>query len=390
VNTFSSEKLFVNVAEKNIVAVKKIKIYPLRNFIRYFNNKLFFMKKVYNTYKKSGVNMATADKLVNYISKISRKTYNKNTERKSFKNIGSFGSIFDLSQLKMNNPIIVSSTDGVGTKIEVANIYKKYNTIGIDLVAMCVNDLIVQGAKPIFFLDYIAINKLKLNKVKKIINGIVHGCKLAGCALLGGETAEMPGTYHKNKFDLAGFAVGAVEKKNLLTKSKIKSNDIVLGIPSSGLHSNGFSLVRNILKKNKKLYFSPFLKKNLIKPTKIYVRELNKINEKKLINGCANVTGGGLLNNVIRVIPDDLCLNIDLSKIKINPIFKWLKKNNIKDGEMLKTFNCGIGFCLIANKKNIRKIKNLFSKKYQPYQIGFISREKSKIKTFGKLEWQTK
>ena len=372
---------------KNIVAVKKIKIYSLRKVIRYFNIKYFFMKKVYNTYKKSGVNMAVADELVNYISKISRKTHKKNTEKKSFKNIGSFGSIFDLSQLKMNNPIIVSSADGVGTKIEIANMLKKYNTIGIDLVAMCVNDLIVQGAKPIFFLDYIAINKLKLNKVKKILDGIVYGCKLAGCALLGGETAEMPGTYHKNKFDLAGFAVGLVEKKNLLTKNKIKLNDIILAVPSSGLHSNGFSLVRSVLKKKKNLYLSTFLKKNLIKPTKIYVKELNEINEKKLINGCANITGGGLLNNMIRVIPDKLCLNIDLSKIKIKSIFKWLKKNNIKDSEMLKTFNCGIGFCLIANKKNIKKIKKIFTKNYQPYQIGFISREKSKVKTFGKLEW---
>ena len=345
------------------------------------------MKKTYNTYKKSGVNMATADKLVNYISKISRKTYKKNTEKKSFKNIGSFGSIFDLSQLKMNNPIIVSSTDGVGTKIEIANMIKKYNTIGIDLVAMCVNDLIVQGAKPIFFLDYIAINKLNLNKVKKILGGIVHGCKLAGCALVGGETAEMPGTYQKNKFDLAGFAVGLVEKKNLLTKHKIKLDDIVLAVPSSGLHSNGFSLVRHILKKKENSYLSSFLKINLIKPTKIYVKELNKINEKKLINGCANITGGGLLNNIIRVIPDKFCLNIDLSKIKIKPIFKWIKKNNIKDSEMLKTFNCGVGFCLITNKKNINNIQKIFSKDYQPYQIGFISKEKSKVKTFGKLQW---
>ena len=331
--------------------------------------------------------MAAADELVNYISKISRKTYKKNTEKKSFKNIGSFGSIFDLSQLKMNNPIIVSSTDGVGTKIEIANMIKKYNTIGIDLVAMCVNDLIVQGAKPIFFLDYIAINKLNLNKVKKILGGIVHGCKLAGCALVGGETAEMPGTYQKNKFDLAGFAVGLVEKKNLLTKHKIKLDDIVLAVPSSGLHSNGFSLVRHILKKKENSYLSSFLKINLIKPTKIYVKELNKINEKKLINGCANITGGGLLNNIIRVIPDKFCLNIDLSKIKIKPIFKWIKKNNIKDSEMLKTFNCGVGFCLITNKKNINNIQKIFSKDYQPYQIGFISKEKSKVKTFGKLQW---
>ena len=342
---------------------------------------------MYNTYKKSGVNMANADKLVSYISKISRKTYKKNTEKKSFKNIGSFGSIFDLSQLKMNNPIIVSSTDGVGTKIEIANMLKKYNTIGIDLVAMCVNDLIVQGAKPIFFLDYIATNQLNLNKVKKILDGIVYGCKLAGCALLGGETAEMPGTYQKNKFDLAGFAVGLVEKKNLLTKHKIKLDDVVLAVPSSGLHSNGFSLVRHILKKKKNSYLSSFLKINLIKPTKIYAKELNKINERKLINGCANITGGGLLDNIIRVIPDKLCLNINLSKIKIKPIFKWLKKNNIKDSEMLKTFNCGIGFCLIANKKNINNIKKIFTKDYQPYQIGFISKEKSKVKTFGKLQW---
>jgi len=331
--------------------------------------------------------MAAANKLVKYISKISRKTYKKNTETKSFRNIGSFGSIFNLSQLKMKNPLIVSSTDGVGTKIEIANKFKKYNTIGIDLVAMCVNDLIVQGAKPIFFLDYIAINKLKLNKVKKILDGIVSGCKLAGCALIGGETAEMPGTYSKNKFDLAGFAVGLVEKKNLLTKSNIKLNDIILGVPSSGIHSNGFSLIRHILKKKTNSLLSPHIKKELIKPTKIYVKELNKINKKKLINGCANITGGGLLDNLIRVVPENLCLNIDLSKIKTKSIFRWLKENNIKDAEMLRTFNCGVGFCLITNKRNVNKIKKIFSREYQPYQIGFISKEKSKIKTFGKLQW---
>ena len=345
------------------------------------------MKKTYNTYKKSGVNMATAAKLVNYISKISRKTYKKNTGTKSFKNIGSFGSIFDFSQLKMKNPLIVSSTDGVGTKIEIANKFKKYNTIGIDLVAMCVNDLIVQGAKPIFFLDYIAVNKLKLSRVKKILDGVVSGCKLADCALIGGETAEMPGIYEKNKFDLAGFAVGLVEEKKLLTKNKIKLNNIILAVPSSGIHSNGYSLVRHILKSKKNSYLPQKIKKELIKPTKIYVKELNKINERRLINGCANITGGGLLDNLIRILPDKLCLNINLSKIKTKLIFKWLKNNNVKDSEMLKTFNCGVGFCLIANKKNIKKIKKIFSKKYQPYEIGYISKEKSKIKTFGKLVW---
>ena len=331
--------------------------------------------------------MATANKLVNYISKISRKTYKKNTETKSFKNIGSFGSIFDLSQLKMGNPLIVSSTDGVGTKIEIANRIKKYNTIGIDLVAMCVNDLIVQGAKPVFFLDYIAINKLKLSKVKKILDGIVLGCKLADCALIGGETAEMPVTYTKNKFDLAGFAVGVVEKKNLLLKSRIKSKDIILAVPSSGLHSNGFSLIHHILKNKKNSHLTSHIKKELIKPTKIYVKELNKINERKLINGCANITGGGLLDNLLRIVPDKLCLNINLSKIKTKSIFKWLKKNNINDSEMLKTFNCGVGFCLIANEKNVIKIKKIFSKEYRPYEIGFVSKEKSKVKIFGNLQW---
>jgi len=331
--------------------------------------------------------MATANKLVNYITKISRKTYNKSTELKSFKNIGSFGSIFDLSQLKMKNPIIVSSTDGVGTKIEIANKFKKYNTIGIDLVAMSVNDLIVQGAKPIFFLDYIATNKLELHKFKKILDGIVTGCKLSGCALIGGETAEMPKTYEKGKFDLAGFAVGLVEKKNLLTKSKIKRNNIILAIPSSGLHSNGYSLIHYLLKKKKNYYLPKKIKEELTRPTKIYVNELNKINNKKLINGCANITGGGLLDNLIRVIPKTLSININLSKIKTRPIFKWLKKNNIKDSEMIKTFNCGVGFCLIVNKNNISKIKKIFPKKYLPYEIGFVSREKKRIKTFGKIKW---
>jgi len=344
------------------------------------------MKKEYNTYKKSGVNMATADKLVSYIAKISQKTYKKNKENKSFSNIGSFGSVFDLSHLKMKKPLIVSSTDGVGTKIELANKYKKFNTIGIDLVAMCVNDIIVQGAKPLFFLDYIAINKLETLKVKKILDGIVQGCKQAECALVGGETAEMPNTYEKHKFDLAGFSVGAVEKNKLLKKDNVKVNNVILAIPSSGLHSNGFSLVHYILKKYKSS-IPRFIKKELLKPTKIYVKELNIINNKNLINACANITGGGLFENLLRVIPDNFTLNINLSNIKLKPIFKWLKKNKIKDSEMLKTFNCGVGFCLITNKKNVKKIEKIFSREFKPYPIGYISKEKNKLKILGKLKW---
>ena len=329
--------------------------------------------------------MATADKLVNYISKISRKTYKKDTESKSFKNIGSFASIFDLAKLKMKNPLIVSSADGVGTKIELANKIKKYNSIGIDLVAMSVNDLIVCGAKPIFFLDYIAVNKIESKKIKKILNGIVKGCRLASCALLGGETAEMPETYGKNKFDLAGFAVGVVEKKNLLSKNKVKEKNIILAVPSSGLHSNGFSLINYILKK--KTALPKNIKKELLKPTKIYVKELNLINQKRLINACANITGGGLVDNLKRVVPNGLSLNINLSNIKTKKIFKWLKSKKIQDLEMLKTFNCGVGFCLITEEKNIKKIQNIFENKYKPYPIGFISRDRSKIKLFGKIKW---
>tara|TARA_B110000438_G_C15633012_1_gene571851 strand:- start:47 stop:907 length:861 start_codon:yes stop_codon:yes gene_type:complete len=286
----------------------------------------------------------------------------------------------------MKNPIIVSTTDGVGTKLEIANEMKKFDTIGIDLVAMCVNDLIVLGAKPIFFLDYIAINKIDLNKTKKILDGIVAGCKISGCSLVGGETAEMPGTYSKNKFDLAGFAVGVVEKKNLLLKSKIKKNDVVLAIPSSGIHSNGFSLVRNILKKSRKK-IPTHIKNELIKPTKIYVKEITLLNKKKLINGCANITGGGLIDNLLRVMPNRLCLNINLSKIKTTSIFKWLKKNNIKDREMIKTFNCGVGFCIICNRNNFRQIKKIFHKNYKPYEIGIITKNKSNYKVTGKIKW---
>ena len=205
------------------------------------------MNKSSLTYEKSGVNIKAADKFVKFISSFSKKTKKNN----KFNNIGKFGSISNIPK-HFKNPHLVTSTDGVGTKIEVANTFKKYNTIGIDLVAMCVNDLIVQGAKPLIFLDYISINKIDLNKLKSIIKGIVLGCKISGCELVGGETAEMPGTYAKGKFDIAGFSVGVVDKKKILNNNKIKINDLVIAVPSSGLHSNGFSLVRHILKKKKK------------------------------------------------------------------------------------------------------------------------------------------
>ena len=335
------------------------------------------------TYKKSGVDIDAADKFVKFISSISTKKRGK----KKFSNIGGFGSISNIPN-NVKKPKIVACTDGVGTKIEIANLIKKYDTIGIDLVAMSVNDLIVQGATPLFFLDYISINKIDLTKLKSIIKGIVKGCDLSNCDLVGGETAEMPGTYEKGKFDIAGFAVGIVDEKNILHKNKIKKNDLILAIPSSGLHSNGYSLVRNIIKRKKiNIKNNIFLKKELIKPTKIYVKEILNLINKNLINGCANITGGGLADNIKRIIPENFCAEINLSNIKPLKIFKWLKSNNINDNEMLRTFNCGVGFCLVINPKNLNKINKFFSKNYQPYVIGKITNQHTKLKINGKINW---
>ncbi len=341
------------------------------------------MNKSVFTYKKSGVDINAAERFVKFIAAISSRKKGK----KKFNNIGGFGSISNIPN-NIKDPKIVACTDGVGTKIEIANTIKKFDTIGIDLVAMSVNDLIVQGARPLLFLDYISINKINLPKLKSIIKGVVKGCKISECSLVGGETAEMPGTYEKNKFDIAGFAVGVVDKKKILNKKKIKKNDLILAVPSSGLHSNGYSLVRNIMSKKKiNIKKDSFLKNELIKPTKIYVKEVLNLIDKKLLNGCANITGGGLPDNIKRIIPERYCAEIDLNKIKPLKIFKWLKKNNIEDNEMLKTFNCGVGFCLVINPKNLEKINKYFSKNYKPYVIGKIVKRTNKVKLNGKINW---
>ena len=339
------------------------------------------MKKTKNSYQKSGVNIKTADKFTNYIKKISQQAFRKNLNKN---NIGNFASAFDLRSQKIKDPLIVSSTDGVGTKLEIANKFNKFDTIGIDLVAMCINDLVVHGAKPLFFLDYIAAGKLDLKKMKKILKGIIKGCKISKCILVGGETAEMPGTYGKNKFDLAGFSVGIVSKKKFLNKNKVRNNDIILAVPSSGLHSNGFSLVRKVLRNIK---INDFLKKELLIPTKIYSNEILNLVKNNLINSTANITGGGLIENIPRSIPSGYTANINLSKIKPSRIFKWLKRRNINDIEMLRTFNCGVGFCLITNKKKVKKLKNYFDNKYRPYEIGYISKSSKKIKFTNKIKW---
>ena len=341
------------------------------------------MNKHKFTYEKSGVNIAAADKFVKFISKISK----KDKKNKSFENIGGFGSISNIPK-NIKKPKLVASTDGVGTKIEIANTLNKYDTIGVDLVAMCVNDLIVQGAKPLLFLDYISINKIDLTKLKSILKGIVKGCNISGCELVGGETAEMPGTYESGKFDIAGFSVGVVDQNKILQKKKIKKNNLILAIPSNGIHSNGYSLIRYVLNKKKiNIKKNKFLKKELLKPTKIYVKEILSLTKYNLINGCANITGGGLADNIKRIIPEGLTANINLSYIKTKKIFKWLKKNKITDKEMLKTFNCGVGFCIIIKSKNLKKIKKFFTKEYEPYVIGKIISGKNKIKLNEKINW---
>ncbi len=341
------------------------------------------MNKKKFTYKKSGVDINAADNFVNFISNVSSKKKGK----KKFSNIGGFGSITSIPQ-GINQPKIVACTDGVGTKIEIANTLNKYDTIGIDLVAMSVNDLIVQGAKPLLFLDYISINKIDLKKLKSIIKGILKGCKLSSCELVGGETAEMPGTYEKGKFDIAGFAVGVVGKNKILTKNRIKKNNLILAVPSSGLHSNGFSLVRYIINQKKiNIKNNKFLKSELLKPTKIYVDEVLKLIDQNLINGCANITGGGLSDNIKRIIPDKMVADIYLNQIKTLNIFKWLKRNGISEKEMIKTFNCGVGFCLIINPKDLKKVTKYFSKDYKPYVIGKISTGNNKVKLNGSINW---
>jgi phosphoribosylformylglycinamidine cyclo-ligase len=342
------------------------------------------MKKIQNSYKKSGVNISIANKFVDHIAKMSKKNVKKTNKSFNADNIGAFGSAFDISNIKIKDPVIVSCTDGVGTKIDLANKFKKFDTIGIDLVAMCVNDLIVQGARPLFFLDYIAVGKLNLNKTKNILKGILKGCKISDCKLIGGETAEMPGIYSKNKFDLAGFSVGIVSKRKILNKKNVKKDNLILAIPSSGIHSNGYSLVRSILKKNK---ITKKLKRDLLKPTKIYTKEILKLVNKNLINAAAHITGGGLIENITRSIPNNLSINIDLSKIKPKRIFKWLKSHNISDLEMLRTFNCGVGFCIIIEKKNIKKIKKYFTKDCMPYEIGYVSKNVKKLNLYNFIKW---
>ncbi|XP_029161441.1 trifunctional purine biosynthetic protein adenosine-3 [Nylanderia fulva] len=330
------------------------------------------------TYKISGVNIDAGDHLVSVIKPATCSTKRAGV----LGTIGGFGGLFDVKAAGYNDPILVSGTDGVGTKLKIAIECNKHDTVGIDLVAMCVNDVLAHNAEPLFFLDYFACGKLDVGVAAKVINGITEGCKQAGCSLIGGETAEMPDMYREGEYDLAGFAVGAVEKGNLLPRvDDIKEGDVVIGLPSSGVHSNGFSLVRKVLKLADKSYFdiAPFSTNNrtigeeLLEPTKVYVRSVVPALRTNRVKGFAHITGGGILENIPRILPSNLGVTLDATKWNILPIFGWLAAiGGISKHEMLRTFNCGIGAVLICSEKDKIEILNKLNAE-NPVVIGSVN-----------------
>ena len=311
----------------------------------------------------------------------------KSTARKGADaGLGGFGALFDLKAAGFHDPILVSTTDGVGTKLKIAIETGLHDTVGIDLVAMCVNDLIVQGAEPLLFLDYFATGKLDVASAKRVIAGIAEGCKRAGCALVGGETAEMPGMYAAGDYDLAGFSVGAVERDRVLPRADITAGDAVLGIASSGVHSNGFSLVRKIAEQEKLSWNSPApfdssktLGAALLEPTRIYVKPALKAIASGAVKGMAHITGGGLLENIPRVLPDGTGIRIDAKSWAAPPVFKWLAKvGNIDASEMARTFNCGIGLIVITAAAEADAVTKIFADNGEKaFRIGAVEANKT-------------
>ena len=328
------------------------------------------------TYAGAGVDIEAGNKLIENIKPAVKKT----TRSGVASGLGSFGALFDLKGAGFVDPILVSATDGVGTKLRIAVEAEKLDTVGIDLVAMCVNDLICQGAEPLFFLDYFATGNLDLEKATKIINGIAEGCSISNCALIGGETAEMPGIYAGEDFDLAGFSVGAFERGCDLPSS-INAGDLLLGLPSSGIHSNGFSLVRKIVELSGANYNSPcpFSDNNmadeLLIPTEIYVKPCLEAIGRGNVVGLAHITGGGITENIIRILKPGQGLEIDLGTWPLPPVFEWLaKEGSVDQLEMLKTFNCGIGMVLIVPASSKIIVKNILENFYdQIFEIGIVT-----------------
>lgn len=338
------------------------------------------MKKTLNklTYQKSGVNIKNADKLIGNIKKS-----NNLKNSKVLAGIGGFSSLFSLDIKKYPNPVIVCGTDGVGTKLKIAGLLNEHRYIGQDLLAMCVNDVITCGATPLFFLDYLATSKIDIKLHTQILRGIQNACKSINIPLIGGETAEMPGMYKGKEYDLAGFCVGVVNKKDIIDKKRVKSDDVIIGINSNGFHSNGFSLINKLIQRKsislRKEYSGINLAKALIRPTKIYADLLCVLKTRVNIHGAAHITGGGLTENLPRIIPDKFSIEIDLNSWKIPKVFRLIQdKAMLTDSDILKTFNCGIGMSLIVNKKDVKDVVMISKKlKYKPSIIGFVINKKN-------------
>jgi phosphoribosylformylglycinamidine cyclo-ligase len=302
------------------------------------------------SYRDAGVDIDAGDALVEAI-----KPFAKRTMRDGVLNgIGGFGALFEVPK-RYREPVLVSGTDGVGTKLRLAFDLNRHDTVGQDLVAMSVNDILVQGAEPLFFLDYFACGKLEVGTAATVIKGVAFGCELAGCALIGGETAEMPGMYPPGEYDLAGFAVGAVEKSKIINGVEIEAGDVVLGLASSGIHSNGYSLVRKIIERTQPDLSADFggrtLADALMAPTRIYVKPILRLLEQVTVKGMAHITGGGLVENIPRILADDLCAELDHATWPLPPLFAWLQKHGgVADAEMHRVFNCGIGMVLVVGE----------------------------------------
>ncbi len=333
------------------------------------------------SYRDAGVDIDAGDALVEAIKPYAKATARKGTAA----GLGGFGALFDLKRAGFRDPVLVATTDGVGTKLKIAISTGRHETIGQDLVAMCVNDLIVQGAQPLFFLDYFATGKLEVNKARIIIKGIADACREVGCALIGGETAEMPGLYGGGDYDLAGFAVGAVERNKVLDGSGVKADDILLGLASSGLHSNGFSLVRRVVEESGLDYsaaapFSPKqnLGEALLTPTRLYVKPCLAAMKAGGVKVFAHITGGGLIENIPRVLPAGLAAELDAARWPLPPVFAWLQKSaSIPRQELARTFNCGIGMVAVVAPASLKKVEAVLKKSGERvFRIGRVIKRK--------------
>ncbi len=326
------------------------------------------------SYKDAGVNKEEGYRAVDKIKDAAKATHSPNV----LTGLGSFGAMYQLGNYK--NPVLVSGTDGVGTKLEIAFKSKKYDTVGQDCFAMCANDILCHGAKPLFFLDYLACGKLDSDVSSELVIGMANACKDSDCALIGGETAEMPGFYKDGDYDMAGFCVGVVEKDEMITGQDIVEGDTIIAIPSSGIHSNGFSLVRKLITDYNEDFNGKPIYEELLKPTKLYVKAINKLLTKVKVHGLAHITGGGLEENVPRIMPEGLCANIDKDAIRVLEIFKYLQNKGVNEEEMYGTFNMGVGFVVVGKKEEEETIIEILKELgEEAYTIGQVSKGEAKI-----------